>query len=413
MNFDKVLKLKQPELKTHLRKELKSIGYAPVEADGYLYAEGTVPVLLIAHMDTVHTKPVSAICKSSDGIWMAPEGIGGDDRCGIYSILQIVRHYNCHVLFTEDEEHGCIGAGKFCKSDIAPDIRFIIELDRKGKDDCVFYSCDNPDFTKFIEGFGFKTAFGSCSDISSIAPHLNRAAVNLSCGYYNPHTEHEYIVVDHMWETIRRVEQILSSELDTTYIFIRKVYTYSGSGYSSGSRHYGYGWYDDDDDTPINKASSAMSTGYVKRYAQLGKKYRCTDEEVQDIYWLYGVEDQYFIRYDKTASGIDIDMTSVDDYGVDDYGRIWFWDPNSGDIYIDRFAEVYDMEGFRVWGYSLYTKLRSAGYSSIYTLRIQTDEFKADYDTTFVADSDTPLLTDGSEKGSETDDKKEETVSDR
>ena len=27
----------------------------------------------------------------------------------------------------------------------------IFQLDRCGSDDCVFYDCDNPDFTKYVE----------------------------------------------------------------------------------------------------------------------------------------------------------------------------------------------------------------------------------------------------------------------
>ena len=50
---------------------------------------------------------------------MSPQGIGGDDRCGVWMILQILRTANCHVLFCEDEEVGCVGAKKFTKRSFA------------------------------------------------------------------------------------------------------------------------------------------------------------------------------------------------------------------------------------------------------------------------------------------------------
>ncbi len=100
-----------------------------------------------------------------------------------------------------DEEIGGLGAKKFCLahkqhqlSKELDGLKFLIELDRKGKNDAVYYQCDNPDFEAYITDKGFKTEQGSFSDISLIAPELGIAAVNLSSGYYSPHTFHEYII---------------------------------------------------------------------------------------------------------------------------------------------------------------------------------------------------------------------------
>lgn len=212
MKFEEICQLKQAELKEKLISELSVLGYVPQSTDGFLYAEGDIPIMLVAHMDTVHKELPSIICKDTTlGVLMSPQGIGGDDRCGIYIILELLKTHHCHVLFTEDEETGCVGANKFCKSDIMPDINFIIEFDRKGHKDCVFYDCDNPDFTKFIESFGFQTELGSCSDISFIAPHLGVAAVNLSCGYFNPHTLHEFVCLSIMEEVIETARIVLDN----------------------------------------------------------------------------------------------------------------------------------------------------------------------------------------------------------
>lgn len=359
MTFDKVIKLTQSELKEALVKELKAHKYSPVVEDGFIYAEGTVPVMMVAHMDTVHRNPVSCICKSSTGVWMAPEGIGGDDRCGIYSILQIIRHYNISVLFTEDEERGCIGAGKFTKHDIKPDVQFIIELDRKGADDCVFYQCDNKDFAKFIESFGFKTAYGSCSDISKVAPHINRAAVNLSCGYYNPHTEHEFIVLDDMWNTIRRVENILSSELTTTYEYVEKkstTYKYSG-GYS-----YDYDYPDYDAPKQHEKWFST-------------KEYAYTDPAVENIIWTFGMTDWFWKHWgsDELHSCVDTCL------GVDSFGRFWLWKEN-GKIVNEAGVVILDANGFSIYGFSAYSKLLNLGGEE-YTIKAMFQDIEDDVDT--------------------------------
>ncbi len=206
LDLEQILRSSQKELKKWLYAELKLRGYLPQSEDGFLYAPGSIPVLMIAHLDTVHRKPVQHICYTADQkIAMSPEGIGGDDRCGIYMILKIIEKADCHVLFCEDEEIGCVGARKFTASAIAPTVNYIVEMDRNGSNDAVFYQCDNRKFVKFITGFGFKEAFGSCSDISYIAPHMGTAAVNISCGYYNEHRLHEYINLEQMERNALRI----------------------------------------------------------------------------------------------------------------------------------------------------------------------------------------------------------------
>ena len=184
MEFEEIFQFSQERLKQALETELIENGYAVRKQRGFLYAQGTVPVLLVAHLDTVHRTQPETICYSADGtVMMSPQGIGGDDRAGVYMILRLIQSCHCHVLFCEDEEPGGHGARAFTKSGIGPDVNYIVELDRVGNNDAVFYQCRNRQFEQYINGFGFQTAFGSFSDISILAPHLNLAAVNLSTGY--------------------------------------------------------------------------------------------------------------------------------------------------------------------------------------------------------------------------------------
>ena len=194
MTFEDILRMRQKELKHFLSACLKEQGYTVTRQKGFLYAKGDAPVLLVAHLDTVHHEQPSIICRSEDGRYMmSPQGIGGDDRCGVYMILQILKEVRCHVLFCEDEETGGRGARAFAGSGMNVDVNYIVEMDRRGSNDAVFYGCDNPEFTEFVCSFGFEEAGGSFSDISVIAPHLKTAAVNISAGYYNEHRLHEMI----------------------------------------------------------------------------------------------------------------------------------------------------------------------------------------------------------------------------
>lgn len=256
--MDKVFRLKAEDLQKYISMYFKSIQRPFVQTDGFIYSKGSIPLMLVAHMDTVHREQPT-ICKSDDEkIWMAPEGIGGDDRSGIWIILEIMKKHDVHVLFTQGEEVGCVGATDFTTCGIYPEINFMVEVDRKGDDDAVFYDCGNEEFKDFIiETTGYVESYGSFSDISVLAPHLNRAAVNLSSGYYNPHTNYEYINLDDMKNTRKAIESIIEEmNWDKVYNYQKKYKTYSGYGKSgirtnasvSGAYSYYDDYYDDYDD---------------------------------------------------------------------------------------------------------------------------------------------------------------------
>ena len=215
LEFEQIFQLSQKRLKQALEAELIASEYTVQKQKGFLYAEGSTPVLLVAHLDTVHRALPETICYSADGtVMMSPQGIGGDDRAGVYMILRLIQSCHCHVLFCEDEETGGHGARAFTKSGIKPDVNYIVELDRMGSNDAVFYNCMNEQFEQHICSFGFQTAFGSFSDISILAPHLNLAAVNLSTGYYHAHQPGEYVRLDKVEELIGRVEKLLQTKTE-------------------------------------------------------------------------------------------------------------------------------------------------------------------------------------------------------
>lgn len=215
LEFEEIFQFSQERLKQALEAELIASEYTVQKQKGFLYAEGSTPVLLVAHLDTVHRALPETICYSADGtVMMSPQGIGGDDRAGVYMILRLIQSCHCHVLFCEDEETGGHGARAFTKSGIKPDVNYIVELDRTGSNDAVFYQCRNRQFERHINSFGFQTAFGSFSDISILAPKLNLAAVNLSTGYYNAHRVNEIVHLDEVEKLIGRVEKLLQAKTE-------------------------------------------------------------------------------------------------------------------------------------------------------------------------------------------------------
>lgn len=264
--FENICMMSQAKLKKHVAMELKKTHSDITVADGFVFAKGTFPVLLLAHMDTVHKKLPNVIIYDEENDEMSsPNGIGGDDRCGIYMVLEVIKQFNCSVLFCEDEEIGGIGAKKFIKTDLAKELEFnyAIEFDRRGDNDAVFYDCDNDKFEEFVTDEFYDTAWGSFSDISVVAPFLKCAAVNLSCGYYNAHTTQEYVRLKEMQKSIEEACKLLARTTENDkFEYIEREYQnyyrypYYG-GYSNANKKYGYSsyyggayWYDDGyDDT--------------------------------------------------------------------------------------------------------------------------------------------------------------------
>ncbi len=246
-------KMSQKQLKNFLIMWLSEYGYGSdiIIGNGYIYAKGNIPICLTAHMDTVHKELVKDTYeyKDKNGHYLisSPQGIGGDDRCGCYMIAQIIKKgYKPYVVFCEDEEIGCIGSGKFCETDHIKELgekcNYIIELDRANGNDSVYYDCANDEFEEFInKATGYKTAWGSCSDISNLCPHSEIAGVNLSCGYYNAHTVGEYVDMTEMQHTQDIVEVLLNTE-SVKYEYKEKVYANYYANYYRGFGYYGYDW---------------------------------------------------------------------------------------------------------------------------------------------------------------------------
>jgi len=218
--------------------------------------------------------------KYDGNILMSPQGIGGDDRCGVYALSKVYEQSQVKpfLLFTCDEEIGGVGADYFCKchkqKKLPPEVdnlKCIVEIDRRGSRDAVYYGCDNKDFEKYITSKGFVTAQGSFSDISYIAPELGTAAVNLSSGYYNAHTQHEFINCSELETVIEKVVEIVADSVGDNfpkYDFVKKVFGLS--------RFSNFDFDFDDDDNFVE-----ISAEYAPIYDELLDYY--SEDELNEI----------------------------------------------------------------------------------------------------------------------------------
>lgn len=193
----------------------------------YIIAKGKIPIGLVAHLDTVFP-PVKKLCydKQRQVVWNPEGGLGADDRAGIFAIMQLIhKGLRPTVFLTTFEEKGGIGASKLAKEVRRPHLKYLIELDRHGSNDCVFYDVNTPEFIQYIETFGFKEALGSFSDINILCEAWRICGVNLSIGYENEHTSQEFLQLDWLSNTIARVEQMLKCPAKTIPNFQYSEYT--------------------------------------------------------------------------------------------------------------------------------------------------------------------------------------------
>lgn len=216
LKIEEILKLTQDQLLDFCCQELLKRKYEVqdiIYTKDYLYATGKIPILLVAHTDIVHKAPPKLIVKDTkQKVLWSPTGIGGDDRCGVYAILKICEKFKPYVLFTTQEEVGGLGAKKFVEDIESLPVNFIIEIDRRGNEQVVFYDCGNKEFQKYIQNFGFNLQYGSYSDVSTLSTNYDVAGCNVSAGYYNEHTTTEHIYMNHLWNSIYKIIDILKDK---------------------------------------------------------------------------------------------------------------------------------------------------------------------------------------------------------
>lgn len=288
--FSYILKQNQSDLKETCVKFLKKAKYKKIiNKPEYIVAEGKIPIALVAHLDTVFKDPPTDIYYDTvKNVMWSPDGLGADDRAGVYAIIKILLSgLRPHIIFTTDEEMGGIGADALAKAgNPFKDLRYIIELDRRGNDDCVFYECDNQEFTKYVEGFGFVENWGTYSDISELCPEWKVAGVNLSIGYKNEHSFTETLSVGSFFSTIKKVETMLKEKNIPYFKYVPALNTFYGkytnnfwkptkknSGESIKSRCSVCGKYFDE----VDVFPTLMKDGSIQNF--------CSDCAVDKVQW--------------------------------------------------------------------------------------------------------------------------------
>lgn len=152
------------------------------------------------HLDTVHSKePELELVHEMLLVSTNGAGVGGDDKCGIVACLELLESIPCKVIFFRDEEHGCLGSRDYNAESLSKNL-FCIEIDRRGARDLIFRASGgelcSAEFQERV-----KKLFPHCKPEQGLLTDvcvLGNAGINmmnLSAGYYKPHTDKEYVVL--------------------------------------------------------------------------------------------------------------------------------------------------------------------------------------------------------------------------
>ena len=240
-NFIDVLTKTQSQMLEWLPEVLLDYGYSVTVTDYMIMGISSLKnqVGLVAHLDTINTKSKSYYGRYNYGytssfykeyteeektpevqdilvtdhyILLSPEHkdsidcLGADDRCGVKTILDVLESgLRPHILFTTDEEIGCVGSRKAVEENALEELKkasMLIQIDRGVHEgswhEMVTYSFDpssHPKIFKELEKT-YTMASGSFTDVAVLGEHLNKPIVNVSASYMNEHHTDEFINLD-------------------------------------------------------------------------------------------------------------------------------------------------------------------------------------------------------------------------
>jgi putative aminopeptidase FrvX len=197
---------------------------------------------VIAHTDTVHSidsinielemldneqgePKLSLKAYNNLGI---PTGIGGDDKCGVYACLELLKELpNLKAAFFVSEETGCHGSKK-ADPNFFMNVGYGIQFDAPGntmvtevcmgtklfeRDSEFFGTCDKV----LTESFQGRQVYWSnpYTDVYALKNSFDFSCINFSIGYYDYHTPNEYVVIEDVYngiETGRKMIQELGNK---------------------------------------------------------------------------------------------------------------------------------------------------------------------------------------------------------
>jgi len=220
---------------------------------------------IVAHTDTVHDIHKYYKVFEDDGCLFAfnaetgkQVGVGGDDKVGIWIALEMLMSFDkIKCAFFHSEEMGCIGSSQ---ADMKwfKDVGYCLQADRRGNTDFVnsisgklYSKAFKKAIKPILKEYGYKETSGAITDVGQLAANgIGVCTANMSCGYYEPHSDEEIVEFDDSNKCLDMVEMIVSELGRERYefTFAKRAHRWGNYGsewgdFKGASRDYWYGDY--------------------------------------------------------------------------------------------------------------------------------------------------------------------------
>lgn len=222
----------EAQIKAFVRSCLNDLALEIVEDEiGNLFITKGVAdtyACISAHLDEVHLPCERTILVEDDKVYAVDEnnnqvGCGADDKNGIWTIINLL--HECPILkvalFVEEEKvgeiAGCRGS-RVCNLSFFDNVRYVLACDRKAASEVVYIGKDNTklcekDFIpeQILSEFNYQMVEGGKTDVVELKMRgLQIPVCNISCGYYNAHTNEEYTIFSELQHCLNFVKTIIN-----------------------------------------------------------------------------------------------------------------------------------------------------------------------------------------------------------
>lgn len=236
---------------------------------------GRVPVI-VAHYDQVHKVNPFFKLELTNGLLFAYDrrtnmqiGVGGDDKCGIYIVIEMLQRFkNIKAVLFSDEECGFIGSRNIDLT-VFDNASVVLQADRKGNSDVCNHTNGVQCTTKayedkikpILQKYDYHFAYGVATDVGELkARGMLAPTMNISCGYYHAHTSKEFVKLD---------ELAIATEFAFDILNVKHQLEYD----SIGEVDYAHwGMFDEDQYYPSAYWSSGV--GRSNKYQSVFNKYK-------------------------------------------------------------------------------------------------------------------------------------------
>ena len=194
---------------------------------------------VISHTDTVHNIDTINIREENlrnaqDQLKLSlkaynnegrPTGIGGDDKCGVFACLTLLKELPyLKAAFFVSEETGCHGS-KRADHEFFKNVGYGIQFDAPenwmiteqcygnvlfDRDSDFFEKCDKV-LTEGMNNEDMRYMIHPYTDVYALRNLFDFSCINFSIGYYNYHTANEYVVIEDVFAGIEMGRKMIES----------------------------------------------------------------------------------------------------------------------------------------------------------------------------------------------------------